>query len=155
MFRGVSTLTLDSKGRMAMPARYRERLDALSGGQLVVTVSLVDRDEATRPLWVYTLPEFEEAERKLVSLPTFDRVAHNARSLFVGYAHECELDSHGRILIPPKLRDYAGLEREAVLAGMVNKFELWNEARWNRRSEALLGEALEAALPDALANLSF
>lgn len=111
---------------MAMPAKYRDRLQDLCGGQLVITV---DRDD--RCLLVYPLPEWEEIERKLAKLPSLNKQARRLQRLLIGHATECELDSAGRILLPPKLREYAGLDKQVMLLGQVNKFELWDEQVWN------------------------
>lgn len=126
LFRGVTSLSLDTKGRMAMPAKYRDRLQDLCGGQLVITV---DRDD--RCLLVYPLPEWEEIERKLAKLPSLNKQARRLQRLLIGHATECELDSAGRILLSPKLREYAGLDKQVMLLGQVNKFELWDEQAWS------------------------
>lgn len=111
---------------MAMPAKYRDRLQDLCGGQLVITV---DRDD--RCLLVYPLPEWEEIERKLAKLPSLNKQTRRLQRLLIGHATECELDSAGRILLPPKLREYAGLDKQVMLLGQVNKFELWDEQAWS------------------------
>ena len=111
---------------MAMPTKYRDRLQDLCGGQLVITV---DRDD--RCLLVYPLPEWEEIERKLAKLPSLNKQARRLQRLLIGHATECELDSAGRILLPPKLREYAGLDKQVMLLGQVNKFELWDEQAWS------------------------
>ena len=150
MFRGVNTLNLDAKGRMAMPAKYRDRLMASCDGQLVMTV---DRDHC---LLLYPLPEWEEIERKLVKLPCLNKQARRLQRLLIGHATECELDSHGRILLPPPLREFAGVEKKVVLIGQGNKFELWNEQAWTERRDTWLaeGEEEEGALPAELESLS-
>ena len=134
MFRGVNPLTLDAKGRLAFPTKYRERLLADCGGQLVVTV---DRE---RCLLVYPLPEWEEIERRLMRLPTLNRKVRRLQGLLIGHATDVELDGHGRILLPAVLREIAALERKAVLIGQGNKFELWDEQAWARRRETWLAE---------------
>ncbi|HHQ42275.1 MAG TPA: transcriptional regulator MraZ [Chromatiales bacterium] len=144
MFRGVNHLTLDAKGRMAMPSRYRERLAERCGGQMVTTV---DPDHC---LLLYPLPDWEEIERKLVRLPSLNPAARRLQRLLIGHATECELDGHGRILVPPPLREFAGLDRRVVLIGQGNKFELWDEGTWTERREAWLKEA-EAEAAEALA----
>jgi MraZ protein len=151
MFRGANKVTLDAKGRMAIPTRYRERIGDLCDGRLVVTV---DRDYC---LLVYPLPEWEDIEHKLVRLPTLNRQARRLQRLMIGYASEVELDGHGRILLPKELREFGGLTRQAILIGQGNRFELWDETRWNeRRDEWLSEEATEAdGLPDELESLSF
>ncbi len=149
MFRGANKVTLDAKGRMVMPTRYRDRIHERSQGRLVVTV---DRDQC---LLLYPLPDWEEIERKLMRLPTLQVQARRLQRLMVGHATDLELDGHGRVLLPPKLREFAGLTRQAVLIGQGNRFELWDEARWNeRRDEWLKGEELASDLPGELETLS-
>jgi MraZ protein len=132
MFRGSNNLTLDAKGRMVMPTRYRERLQELCSGNLVVTI------DKARCLLIYPLPDWEEVERKLMRLPTFNAASREMQRLMVGSAADLEIDDHGRILLPPNLRQFAGLTRDAVLIGQGAKFELWDEARWNERRDAWL-----------------
>ncbi|CAK0760347.1 DNA-binding transcriptional repressor MraZ [Gammaproteobacteria bacterium] len=143
VFRGVTPLNLDAKGRMAMPARYRERLEKSCGGQLILTLNQEDRC-----LWLYPLPEWEEIERKLTELSSFDRHTMRLKRLLIGHASECDLDSAGRILMPVVLRQLAGIERSLVLLGQGNKFEVWDAASYERKvSDWLsedLGEASEA-----------
>ena len=135
MFRGVAELSLDAKGRIAMPAKFRDRLQDQCDGKLVITV---DRDGC---LLVYPLPEWEEIERKLVKLPTLNKQARRLQRLLIGHATECELDSAGRILLSPLLRDFAGIDKQVMLIGQGNKFELWDEVTWNARRDSWLGEA--------------
>ncbi len=149
MFRGVNKLTLDAKGRMVMPTRYRERLQERCGGKLVITV---DRDQC---LLVYPLPDWEEIERKLMRLPTLNPQARRLQRLMVGHATDLELDGHGRVLLPPSLREYGLLTRDAVLIGQGVRFELWDEARWNeRRDEWLASDDTTTDLPAELETLS-
>ena len=149
MFRGANKLTLDAKGRMVMPTRYRERLQERCGGKLVITV---DKDQC---LLIYPLPDWEETERKLMRLPTLNPQARRLQRLMVGHATDLELDGHGRVLLPPSLREYGLLTRDAVLIGQGVRFELWDEARWNeRRDEWLASEDTATDLPAELENLS-
>ena len=149
VFRGANQLTLDAKGRMVMPTRYRDRLVERSGGRLVVTV---DRDKC---LLLYPLPDWEEIERKLMKLPTLNPQARALQRLMVGHATDLELDGHGRVLLPAELREFAGLTKSAVLLGQGNRFELWDEAQWTqRRDEWLKDEELPASLPADLESLS-
>ncbi len=134
---------------MVMPTRYRERLADRSQGRLVVTI---DRDHC---LLLYPLPDWEEIERKLMRLPTLNVQARRLQRLMVGHATELELDGHGRLLLPPQLREFAGMSREAMLIGQGTRFELWDEARWNeRRDEWLKDEELPAQLSAELESLS-
>jgi len=149
MFRGANKLTLDAKGRMVMPTRYRERLLERCGGKLVITV---DKDQC---LLIYPLPDWEEIERKLMRLPTLNPQARRLQRLMVGHATDLELDGHGRVLLPPSLREYGLLTRDAVLIGQGVRFELWDEARWNeRRDEWLASEDNTTDLPAELETLS-
>lgn len=125
MFRGVNALNLDAKGRVAMPTRYRQRLSDTCAGQMVVTV-----DNSDRCLLLYPLQEWEVVERKLQKLPSFNRQARRLQRMLIGHATEVEMDGTGRLLVPPPLREFAGLEKRAVLIGQSNKFELWNEELW-------------------------
>jgi MraZ protein len=149
VFRGANTVTLDAKGRMVMPTRYRDRLVERSNGRLVVTI---DRDQC---LLLYPVPDWEEIERKLMRLPTLNPQARRLQRLMVGYATDLELDGHGRVLLPAELRTFAGLTRAAVLLGQGNRFELWDEARWNeRRDEWLKDEELPVDLKGDLESLT-
>lgn len=149
MFRGVTNLNLDAKGRMAMPSRYRDRLMESCEGRLVLTV---DRDGC---LLVYPQPEWERIEQALMSRPNMDRQVRRLQRLLVGHATECELDGQGRILLPTPLREYASLEKRAVLVGQGNKFELWDEDTWTKRREDWFREEDEAGeLSAALESLA-
>ena len=149
VFRGATKVTLDAKGRMAVPTRYRERLAARCDGQIIVTV---DRDHC---LLVYPLPDWEELERKLVRLPSMNKVARRIVRIMVGYATEVDMDSSGRILVSRELRDFAGLEKNAMLIGQGNKFELWDEQTWNDKRDAWLDEDDDGELPPDLESIAF
>ena len=146
MFRGENKITLDAKGRLAMPTRYRDGIVEDAAGQMVVTI-----DHAERCLLIYTLPDWEEIERKLSKLPALDPLARSLQRLMIGHASDLELDSAGRVLIPPNLREYAGLTRDVVLSGQGTRFELWDEALWAAQREASIklhqsGQALSPEL---------
>jgi MraZ protein len=150
VFRGVNALNLDAKGRMAMPTRYRQRLSDMCAGQIVITV-----DNSDRCLLVYPLQEWEIVERKLQKLPSFNRQARRLQRLLIGHATEVEMDSAGRLLLPPPLREFAGLEKRAVLIGQSNKFELWSEELWNEnRSEWLAAGDDLGDLPEEMETMS-
>jgi len=134
LFRGVSLISLDEKGRLAMPTRYRGELLATCSGQIVVTVGL------DKCLSLYPLPEFEEIERKLVRLPSLDKHAKRLQRLLIGHATECELDGQGRFLITEPLRHYASIERRVALVGQGNKFEIWDETLWNSSRDVWIEE---------------
>jgi MraZ protein len=149
MFRGANKLTLDVKGRLAMPTRYRERLAERCGGKLVVTV---DKDQC---LLIYPFPDWEDIERKLMKLPSLNVQARRLQRLMVGHATELDLDGNGRILLPPTLREYGLLTRDVMLIGQGLRFELWDETRWNeRRDEWLASADTVTDLPAELETLS-
>ena len=148
MFRGATKVTLDAKGRLAIPTRYRDRIAVRSDGQLVVTV---DRDPC---LLIYPLPDWEEIERKLVRLPSLQKRTREMQRIMLGYATEVDLDSHGRILLSRELREFAGLDRSSVLIGQGHKFELWDEPRWNEKRDAWLNADDDGDLPPELESLS-
>ena len=148
MFRGATKVALDAKGRLAIPTRYRERIASRCDGQLVATV---DKDYC---LLLYPFPDWEEIEQKLVALPSLNKQARRLQRLMVGYATEIDIDGHGRILLPRELREFAGLERQAILLGQGNKFELWDEASWNEKRDAWLSDDDETDLPAELESLS-
>ena len=149
VFRGATKVSLDAKGRMAIPTRYRERLAARCDGQIIVTV---DKDHC---LLVYPLPDWEELERKLVRLPSMNKAARRIVRIMVGYATEVDMDASGRILVSRELREFAGLEKNAMLIGQGNKFELWDEPTWNEKRDAWLSEEDDGELPADLESISF
>lgn len=135
MFRGEYSLSLDAKGRLAIPSRYRERLVEACGGKLIVTISLIERC-----LVAYPFPEWQRIEDKLRVLPTLDTKAQAISHLLIGHATDCDMDSHGRVLLTQSLRDFAGLDKRVKMLGQVDKFELWDETTWNSRREELLSQ---------------
>jgi MraZ protein len=150
VFRGVNSLNLDTKGRMVMPTRYRERLADTCAGQMVITV-----DTSDRCLLLYPLPEWELVERKLQKLPSLNKSARRMQRLLIGHATDVELDSAGRLLLPPPLREFAGLEKRAVLIGQSNKFEVWSEELWAASRAEWLAEDDEGEdLPPEMESIS-
>lgn len=152
MFRGINGLNIDAKGRIAMPTRYRERLQIESKSAVVLTI-----DTEARCLLLYPLPEWEEIEKKLAGLPSFNPAARRIQRLLMGHATDVEMDGHGRILLPPLLREYAGLDKRAMLVGQGKKFELWDEAHWNQsRGQWLQDESStnESLLPEEVKSIS-
>ena len=140
VFRGGPVLTLDVKGRITVPARWRDVLMATVQGQLMV---------AKNPdgcLSLYPLPVWEQFESSVLSLSTEDDAW---RRFFVGSATEVEIDSASRVLIPPELRSWAGLEREVKFMGVGPNFELWHMARYETRE----AEVIARGRPEALRTL--
>ena len=127
MFRGVSTVSLDSKSRVVVPARHRDVLMATSGGRVILTA------DPGGCLLLYAVSDWEPIEKKLATLSDFDERTRSIKLLLVGNAHDMEMDGAGRVLVPPMLRRFAGLDKNVVLAGQVSRVELWSEERWDAR----------------------
>ncbi|WP_457435297.1 division/cell wall cluster transcriptional repressor MraZ [Pseudomonas sp. TE3786] len=149
MFRGANAISLDAKGRLAMPSRYRDEIVSRSAGQLIVTIDAIDPC-----LCVYPLPEWEIIETKLRELPSLREETRRLQRLLIGNAVDIELDSAGRFLVPPRLREYAKLDKHAMLVGQLNKFQLWDENAWNALADADLAAIKQpGGLPDELRDL--
>jgi len=130
VFRGISNINMDAKGRIAVPTRYRELLVEQFQKQLIVTV---DWDQ--RCLLMYPLAEWEPLQKTIMGLPSLDPKARRLQRLLVGHAQDVELDGSGRVLLPPALRSIVGLEKQVVLIGQGDKFEIWSEESWGRQRE--------------------
>jgi len=149
-FRGIDNLSLDSKGRLAIPARYRQALQDVCQGRLVCSI---DHDGC---LVLYPLPAWEQVERQLSELPDYDVEARNLKRMLLGHASNCELDSQGRILLPAMLREYAGIEKGVVLSGQGNKLEIWDgDAHKARIQEWRTAARNPASMHEALKNIKY
>lgn len=137
MFGGVAILNLDSKGRLAIPAKHRDALVEQCEGRLTLTV------DQSGCLLLYPQPAWLPVAEKLANLPSFNPQARAVQRLILGHAEEVDMDSAGRILVPPTLRNFAGLDKAVVLAGMGNKFEVWDEGKWNAQMTAALAMSPE------------
>jgi MraZ protein len=142
VFRGVAQLNLDSKGRLAVPARYRDALLERCTGHLVITA------DSDRCLLVYPLPDWEPIEQKLMALSSFNAQIRDLQRRLVGYAEDVQMDATGRILVPPALRQFAQLEKNVVLIGQGNKFELWNKEHWEQLMDKTGGVGTGGLPPD-------
>ena len=151
LFRGFNKISIDNKGRLAVPSRYRELISVQAENSLVITLNPLDRS-----LWLYPLPEWDVIEDKLASLSDFDKQSRRTKQMMRGYATDCQLDSQGRILIPKELRSYADLTKQAVILGQGNKFEIWNEKAWEAQRDEWLetvGDDSQST-PESLQSLS-
>jgi len=155
VFRGVSSINLDAKGRLAIPTRYRAELQESCECQMVVTVAVDDRCVGEKGcLWLYPVPEWEKLELTISKLPTLNKMAGKLKRFLIGNASECEMDGQGRLLLPEKLRRFAGVEKRIVLVGQLNKFEIWNESAWeDKENEWMSGDDSEGL--EELGSLSF
>ena len=135
MFQGAAQLNLDSKGRLAIPAKHRDELMAHCAGQLVLTA------DADGCLLFYPQPEWQPIRDKLLKLSALNPRIRALQRRLIGYAEEVEMDAVGRVLISSALRTYASLDKRVVLIGQGNKFELWDEAKWTAQQDAELSFA--------------
>jgi len=149
MYRGVSDLSLDAKGRLAVPTRYRRSLQEECGGRLVVTIA-----PDARCLWMLPLPQWDEMAAKLNNLSNHPK-AERLKRLIFGHATDCDMDRSGRVLLTPPLRKHAGLGKNLRMLGRGNKFEIWDQAQWDELLQECLREETDfAGLPQELQDLS-
>ncbi len=144
MFRGRFEHTIDSKGRVSIPAKFRELLAEKYDERLVLT-------NFDRCLVAYPFEEWRSVEEKVGSLSMVKKEVRAFQRFFISGAAECPIDKLGRILIPPTLRDYAQLERNVVFNGMLKKFEIWSKDRW--QEEIMRTEENFEGMSEALADL--
>ena len=128
MFRGSSFHTIDAKGRFIIPSRYREVVKA--SGQDYVMITQMDGC-----LFAYTLDEWTKVENNLLQFPEKSDAMRRFVRFFIGSAHELRCDGQGRVLIPPALKQYAGLEKDIVLVGALNRFEIWSKENYDLEHE--------------------
>ena len=149
MFRGVYNVNVDAKGRIAIPARFREQLSNHCNGEMVVTI-----DTEEKCLLIYPLPDWDDIQRKVEALPSFNVAARRVQRLLIGHATDILMDGSGRILLTPPLREYAQLEKKGVLLGQGKKLEMWSETSWISRRDSWLEDQSSLELPDELQTLS-
>lgn len=152
MFHGLSALALDDKGRMAIPTKYRQSLMQLCEGRLVMTVNAAP----DHCLLLYPLPEWDRIAARVNELPALDKQVRRLQRLLIGHAEDLEMDGHGRLLVPPPLRTFAGLDKRIALVGQGNKFEIWNAQNWDESRSRWVAEVEgeDVKLPPELASLS-
>jgi MraZ protein len=147
MFQGAAALSLDAKGRLAIPARHRDALAALCNGQLTITA------HPHRCLLVYPMPAWEPIRDKVLAAPSLEARSALLKRLLVGFARDEEMDAAGRVLIAPELRQFAQLDKQVWLVGQGSHFELWSDAGWQKQQEDMLALGAEL-LPPGLETLS-
>jgi MraZ protein len=134
MFRGTFEHTVDDKGRVSVPARFREVLQATNDDRVVITNFVIS---SARCLDVYPHAAWVRLEEQLRGKPQFDQRVMRFQNFYFANAHDCVLDKQGRILLPPTLREYAGLTKDAVFTSALDKFRIWDKEQWKR----VFGEA--------------
>ncbi len=151
MLRGINAVALDTKGRMAIPTQYRERFLENNDGAMVVTIDTEDRC-----LMLYPADAWQEIEDQLAALPTFNPATRRIQRLLIGHASDLTMDKNGRILVPPLLREYAGLDKNVILLGQGKRFEIWGESQWElgRDSWLAVDTDQDGGIPPELMSLS-
>lgn len=146
VFQGASELSLDVKGRMAVPMKHRDPLSAPSAGKLVITA------HPEGCLVMYPLKFWEPVRDKVLAFPSLDRTASAWKRLLIGNAEDHVLDTNGRVLISPEHRKFAGLEKQVVFVGQGNYFEIWNAGAWEARLNSVVSGAM--GMPPGTENFS-
>jgi MraZ protein len=131
MLRGANSINLDSKGRLAIPTRYRDWILDECQGLMVCTI-----DVKHSCLLLYPLCEWEDIERKLRRLSSMNPSERRLQRMLLGHADDCTMDKNGRLLVSQPLRQHAGLEKKVMLVGQLNKFEIWSESEWQTQIQA-------------------
>lgn len=142
MFQGASSLSLDGKGRLSMPTRHRDVLASTASNLVTVT------KHPHGCLMIFPRPEWQTFRERISSLPMS---AQWWKRIFLGNAIDCELDSTGRVLISPELRDAAGITKDAVLLGMGAHFELWDKVTYDAQE----AKAMQDDMPDVIKEFTF
>lgn len=136
MFRGISNLNSDPKGRIAIPTKYREEIKSEHEGKMILTV-----DHGDRCLVLYPMEKWLGTEQALMGMPNIDPDVKSMKRLIMGYATDVKMDDQGRIILPAPLRDYAGMGKKVVMIGQGDKFELWDEGSWGMGCDVMVKEA--------------
>lgn len=142
LFQGTTALTLDAKGRLAIPARHREALVAASGGQLVMTA------HPHGCLLLFPEKVWAPIREQVLKAPSFDRNAAAIKRTLIGQALDMEMDSAGRLLVTPELREHAGIDKSVRFVGLGTHFEIWSDEGWKKQGETAT-EALAGGQPPA------
>lgn len=146
---GQQTTALDAKGRLSIPARFRTILEESCQGQLVITVNH-DRES----LLIYPRHEYEQRAQIINKLSDFDPLERRLKLLFIGHAFDLEMDNSARVLVPPRLREIVGIDRDVVLVGQHHKLELWDEVAWTRKLDSLFAIGPEVGVSEKLKSLA-
>jgi len=136
VFQGETAISIDDKGRLAVPTAYRELIASICANRLVLTYNPFEHG----CLWLFPQPEWEKVRDQVNALPSVKAVHRNLQMKLVGAAAPLELDGNGRVLLPGSQRAAAGIEKRAVLLGMGAKFELWSEQAHLAKIRQTIGE---------------
>ncbi|MDL1983779.1 MAG: division/cell wall cluster transcriptional repressor MraZ [Deltaproteobacteria bacterium] len=146
MFRGSSFNTIDSKGRIIIPARFRDVIKAGGGDGVIVT-------RLDKALFAYTFDQWSKIESKVLAISETSEYMRRFRRVFIGGASDCNCDKQGRILIPPVLRQYAEFEKEIVLVGQIAHFEIWSMENYEQEVVQMEEDMKKEAVSNEIAKL--
>ncbi|MBC8443751.1 MAG: division/cell wall cluster transcriptional repressor MraZ [Deltaproteobacteria bacterium] len=146
MFRGTSFHTIDSKGRIIIPSRFREVVQ--ESGEERLMISRLDKS-----LFAYALAEWGKIESKIMSLAEKSENMRRFRRVFVGGAFDCAYDKQDRVLIPPILRQYAGIDKDIVLVGVLDHFEIWSRENWDDENATMETDMKKEEVRNEIAKL--
>jgi MraZ protein len=146
MFRGSSTHTIDAKGRIVIPSRFRNVIQADGGDTVMIT-------RMDRCLYAYSASEWSKILDRIMDLAEKSDAMRRFRRVFVGGAFECNCDKQNRVLIPPTLRDYAELVKEIVLVGVLDHFEIWSRDNWEKENAAMENDMLKEEVRNEISKL--
>ncbi|MCU0972563.1 MAG: division/cell wall cluster transcriptional repressor MraZ [Burkholderiales bacterium] len=141
MFQGAAALNMDAKGRIAVPTRHREALTREAGGRLVLTA------HPEGCLLLYPGHAWEPVRTKVMGFPSFNTLASKWKRLLVGFAEDVELDSAGRVLVSPELRNFARLDKRVMMVGQGSHFEIWAVEAWEQQLAEITAEPGQALPP--------
>lgn len=146
MFRGNSFHTIDPKGRIIVPARFREIIKGNGGNGVMVT-------QMDNSLYAYTYEGWRKIEEKVLSMAVSSKTMRRFKRIFIGGAYDCICDKQGRFLIPAPLREYARIEREIVLVGVLDHFEIWSKEHWDNENQQLAEDLNDEEVRNEIAEL--
>lgn len=148
MFQGATELSLDAKGRLAIPSRHRDALQTQAEGKLVLTA------HPHRCLLLYPRPAWEPIRSRIMAFPSLDPQASKLQRLLVGFAEEVGMDGAGRVLISPELRKFAALDKRVMMVGQGSHFEIWNLEAWETQLDEIVAQGDDRLLPAGMENFS-
>ena len=146
MFRGSSFHSVDDKGRLVIPARFREKIGNSGADRLMLS-------KLDKCLHAYPFDEWKKMEGKILSLVETSDILRRFRRVFIGGASDCPIDKQGRMLIPPLLRQYAVIEKEVVLVGALNHFEIWSREKWEEENSEMEQDMKKEEVRNEIAKL--
>ena len=147
MFRGLNKISLDTKGRISIPTKYRSELSKYGSNELICTI---DIDQC---LLLYPKKVWLKIEKTIMALPSLDKSSRILQRLMIGHASELVLDSQNRILVPIELREFSGIKKSAMFIGQGQRFEIWNYKSWNQSRDSWLKKT-DLALTEQLRDIS-